>query len=141
MADSKKNIIGTGWSFPPSFNLHSRKVETVSGERDIIQSLNILFSTRPGERILVQGFGCDIEAAMFQNMDVTEKAVLENNIKRAIINYESRIELIKVEVDTSQVLDGIVFIQIEFSIATDNSRHNIVYPFFIREGTLIPKAF
>lgn len=113
----------------------------MSGERDIIQSLNILFSTRPGERILVQGFGCDIEAAMFQNMDVTEKAVLENNIKRAIINYESRIELIKVEVDTSQVLDGIVFIQIEFSIATDNSRHNIVYPFFIREGTLIPKAF
>ena len=139
MHKSKKHIIGTGWSFPPAFNLQSKQIDMVEGNEDIHQSLHILFGTKPGERVLEQNFGCNINAAIFLNMTLTEKTVLENSIKEAIVQYEPRIELNGVEVDTSQALDGIIHIQIDFTVRNTNSRHNKVYPFFIGEGTLVPK--
>lgn len=110
------------------------------GLADITQSLKILFGTRPGERILDQGFGCDIGAALFQNMSLSEKTLLENNIRRAVTTYEARIRVHHIEIDLSQALDGLIHIQIDFTVRTTNSRHNIVYPFFIGEGTLLPKV-
>ena len=113
----------------------------VTGEEDIKQSMKIIFGTHPGERILEQAFGCDIQTSLFQNISLSEKTLLESNIRTAITHYEARITINSLEIDTSQALDGIIHIQIDFTINTDNSRHNVVYPFFIGEGTLIPKEF
>ncbi len=140
MSKGEKNIIGIGWSFPPSFNLHSKQVQTVTGEEDIIQSLNILFGTRPGERVLEQEFGCDLNSILFQNFTLSEKTILERNINDAITQYEDRITVDNLYIDVSQAIDGIIHVQVEFTIDSTNHRHNIVYPFFIGEGTLIPKS-
>ncbi len=135
----KNNIIGVGWGFPPAFDLQTKQVQMVTGEEDIMQSLKVLFGTRPGERVLAQTYGCDIEIAMFQNMSLSEKTLLENTIRRAITNFEVRILINTLDVDISQIINGIVHIQIDFTIKNTNSRHNIVYPYFIGEGTLVPK--
>jgi phage baseplate assembly protein W len=45
-------FLGTGWSFPPQFDLRHRGAVTVSEEEDIEQSLVILLSTHPGERVM-----------------------------------------------------------------------------------------
>ncbi len=138
MAINDKNITGIGWSFPPTFDAFTKEVQTVTGVEDINQSLSILFTTKPGERILVQNFGCDINVAMFQNIDLTEKTILENKIKNAIIVYEARIVLNAVNIDTSQLTSGMLYIQIDYTIEKSNNRHNMVYPFYIGEGTLVP---
>lgn len=139
MAEDKKNITGLGWAFPPRFDKISKRAAIVTGEKDIIQSLQILFGTRPGERILSQQFGCNIEASLFNTMTLSEETLLKEEIKDAIVDYEPRIDVNQINIDTSQSLDGIIHIQIDFTIRNINSRHNIVYPFFIGEGTLIPK--
>lgn len=139
MAKKSKNIIGRGWAFPPSFDLHTKRVQTVTGLEDIKQSLDILFGTRPGERVLEQSYGCEINNTLFQNITLSEKTILEKNIKDAILHFEARIIVDKVVVDISQALDGVIHIQIAFTIDQTNDRHNIVYPFFINEGTLITK--
>ena len=51
MANSDKSFLGTGWSFPPEFNPYG-SVKKVSDEEDIRESLVILLSTSPGERIM-----------------------------------------------------------------------------------------
>ena len=137
MDNNKGNTIGIGWSFPPTFDVLNKTVQTVTGITDIKQSLSILFGTKPGERILLQAYGCNINVALFQNISLTEKTILENNIKNAIINYEARIDLNKVNIDTSRLRDGILYIQIDFTIRTTNSRHNMVYPYYVGEGSLI----
>ncbi|MEO1513384.1 MAG: GPW/gp25 family protein [Bacteroidota bacterium] len=139
MSDQKLNIIGTGWGFPPSFNRSSRKATMVTGLEDIRQSLNILFSTRPGERILAQQYGCDIPRRLFNNITLSEETQLKNMIQRAITNYEARIKVNAIDLDTSRMMDGIIYIQIDFVIQSTNSRHNIVYPFFVEEGTFLPR--
>ena len=49
----EKTFLGTGWSFPPKFNKKSKRVEMISDVKDIKSSLEILLSTRLGERIMV----------------------------------------------------------------------------------------
>lgn len=70
MNDEK--YLGTGWGFPISFNKQTG-VATVSGEKDIRQSLEILFSTIPGERLFRFDYGCNLHAWVFSRLTVTEK--------------------------------------------------------------------
>ena len=48
----EKSFLGRGWSFPVTFNKSLGKVNMVSDEIDIRQSLQIYLATRRGERLL-----------------------------------------------------------------------------------------
>ena len=45
------------------------EVATVADEEDIQESLRILLSTRPGERVMQDLFGCDLESVLFEEVD------------------------------------------------------------------------
>src|SRR5205809_1009841 len=62
-------FLGTGWSFPPTFTQGGAEVALVSGAEDIQQSLQILLSTRLGERVMEDEFGCDLHSALFEEVD------------------------------------------------------------------------
>ncbi len=134
---SKDNFLGTGWSFPPTFNPHKRTVETVSDEEDIRQSLHILMSTRLGERVLLSEYGCGINVLPFENITVTFLTKLKSIIKKAILLYEPRIDLEHIFFTSPKAEEGVIHIQLQYKIRTTNSRFNYVHPFYIKEGTYI----
>ena len=134
-------IIGRGWSFPPSFDPITQQTNMVTGEEDIYQSLRVLFNTQPGERVLALKYGCDLSPLLFGKISLTQKTLLENKIKNAILDFESRILVNKLSIDLTQVLDGKISIQIDFTIDHTNNRQNIVFPFFLEEGTLLPSIY
>ena len=111
----------------------------VTGEEDIIQSLCILFGTIPGERVLELEYGCDLAAHVFRPVTLAEAAMLEEEIGRAVIHYESRIKVESLSLDVREAVDGILHVQLEFIIDATNNRRNMVFPFYGAEGTLIPK--
>ncbi len=133
----QEDFLGTGWSFPPTFNLSEKKVEMVSDEEDIRQSLEILLSTRLGERVLLSEYGCGINTMPFENITVTFLTKMKAIIKKAILLYEPRIDLEEVFFTSPKSEEGIVNIQLQYSIRATNSRLNFVYPFYIKEGTYI----
>ena len=45
-------FLGIGWAFPPAFNSGTCSAVLVTDQQDIEQSLRILFSTHPGERVI-----------------------------------------------------------------------------------------
>jgi hypothetical protein len=59
-------------------------------------------------------------------------------LKNDLRIYEPRIIVNHVEADDSNVYDGVVKFRIEYEIQATNIRDNIVYPFYILEGTNIP---
>lgn len=131
----EKKYIGKGWKFPVMFQKH-QGVEMVSGEEDIRQSLQILFSTLPGERIFRSGYGCHLNRSVFSNPGLTGKTLLIREIKNAVLLYEPRIEIERVEVDDhSCIEEGIIKVSLDYRIRQTNSRSNIVYPFYLLEGT------
>ena len=68
-----QSFLGRGWSFPPEFNNESRAVKMLEDEEDIRSSLQILLSTRPGERIMVPGYGCNLDELLFSPLNLTIK--------------------------------------------------------------------
>ena len=48
------DFLGKGWSFPVKFNKTLNILETTTGNKDIVSSLEILLGTTPGEGIFIQ---------------------------------------------------------------------------------------
>ncbi|MEL6359112.1 MAG: GPW/gp25 family protein [Bacteroidota bacterium] len=134
--DDENSFIGTGWAFPPSFDPHSRSVEVVKNERDIIESLRILLSTTPGERTMEPEYGCDLSPLAFQRLDLNLETLMVNNIKKAILYYEPRILVDSVKIDTEDRLEGTIHIKVNYTIRATNTVQNMVYPYYFEEPTL-----
>lgn len=129
-----KNIIGTGWGFPPTFSKGLATVEMSSGSLDINQALHIILSTQIGERVMRYDFGCDIRTLQFENISATMLSDLKQKISDAITLHEPRIILNGVICSSPN--DGVLLIEIIYTIQTTNSRHNYVYPYYLKEATI-----
>lgn len=130
-----KSFLGTGWSFPPDFNRIDNSVQMVSDIADIEDSIRIILSTTPGERIMQPEFGCDLKRLVFEKIDSTLLASLDHLIYHALLNFEPRITFLNTEVLNLESADGQLLIQVNFKVIITNSRHNIVFPFYLLEGT------
>lgn len=129
-----KTFLGTGWNFPPGFGNPSGTTLMSSEEENICQSLRILFSTSPGERVDYYDFGCPIRNYAFEILNVTTQTLLAEEIKKSVILYEPRIDLVSVVFDVVQE-EGLLLIKLEYMIRQTNKRSNMVYPFYLNEGT------
>ncbi len=134
-----KEFQGQGWMFPPRFDLQLRKTAVVSGEKSILTSLDILMGTSMGERLMQPLFGTDLHPHFFKNGDLGTATKIETLITDAIIEYEPRISTNKVSVDISRLNEGILTVTIDYTVRRTNSRNNIVFPFYLQEGNLIPQ--
>lgn len=130
-----KSFLGTGWSFPPSFSNHGTHTQMVSDEEDIRQSLHILLSTVPGERVHRPTFGCGIHKLVHEKMNSSTTTLFQHIIEKAIILFEPRIQVTQIHFNTDNEEEGILLITIDYTIRLTNTRSNMVYPFYFREGT------
>ncbi|MFT3933658.1 MAG: GPW/gp25 family protein [Chitinophagaceae bacterium] len=130
-----KSFLGTGWGFPPSFSNKSLQVGMLSDEADIQSSLEILLSTRQRERVMLQDYGCNLDELLFEPLTTTFKTYIKDLIATAILYYEPRINVDKIELDDSGELDGRIIISIDYTVRSTNSRFNFVYPFYKTEST------
>jgi phage baseplate assembly protein W len=128
------SFFGTGWAFPPRFSRGGADVDLVSDEADIQQSLQILLSTQTGERVMQEGFGCDLSSVMFGELDQALVNAITSLISRAITQYEPRVTLARVDVTPSAAEPGLLLVEFDYVVNTTNSRYNYVFPFYIHEA-------
>jgi phage baseplate assembly protein W len=74
---------------------------------------------------------------VFESIDTAFNTEVQDVIFKAILSYEPRIKFNYTTIDTSDQLDGVVYITIDYNIITTNTRNNIVFPFYLNEGTNI----
>lgn len=132
------DFLGSGWAFPPSFSRHTQQVAMVSNEADIHNSLMILLSTLPGERIMQPAFGCDLNDFLFEPVDTTLLTRMKDRITFSINEFEPRIRPLSVSIETYRQQEGMLEIQVHYEIKATNSRYNLVYPFYLEEGRVKP---
>ena len=129
-----QSFIGRGWSFPPEFNAIKGEVEMTEDEADINASLRILLGTTAGERFLRPKYGLNLQEMLFEPLNVTNITLLKDRISTNILIYEPRIKLIKLDIDDRYLSDGRALVQLEYMIRANNSRFNLVYPYFLNDG-------
>jgi phage baseplate assembly protein W len=130
-------FLGTGWSFPPEFNIDTMQVELVSDVEDIEESLNILLSTSLGERVMQPQYGCNLADYLFEALDSTLIGYIKDRVQNSILFYEPRINVESIDVtpdDSPELLEGRFTIAIEYTIPETNSRFNYVYDYYKNEA-------
>ena len=132
--NNERSFLGRGWSFPPTFSLSAKELLMTADEEDIRKSMEILLSTTIGERFLQPLYGCNLEQYVFEPLNATISTEIRLTVKNAIDRYEPRIKLLAVKLGTDLILEGRIDIAVEYQLIATNTRHNLVYPFYINEA-------
>lgn len=107
----------------------------LSDEEDIKSSLEILLTTRPGERVMRPDYGCNLDELVFEPLTTTFKTYIKDLISTAILYYEPRIEVNSIDLDDTGELEGRILIVIDYTVSSTNTRFNFVFPFYKNEAT------
>lgn len=130
-------FLGTGWAFPPAFDSRGRTALMVSREEDIAQSLRILLFTDPGERVMQPTFGCGLRRMVFEPVHEGTLTTIRGLIEQAVLFFEARIALERIDFDVERVPEGVLGIELVYTIRTTNTRHNLVFPMYLREASAL----
>ncbi|MDF2433050.1 MAG: uncharacterized protein JWP44_2681 [Mucilaginibacter sp.] len=134
MAITDQSFLGTGWSFPPTFRRESYTLDMLANEADVRSSIQIILSTINGERVMLPTFGCNLQPHVFDVMNTPNIAMIEKIVHDALVYNEPRI--IVGDISSTVMADqGMLQINIPYTIITTNTRYNYVYPFYIKEAT------
>jgi phage baseplate assembly protein W len=104
-----------------------------SYEEDIKEAIHIILGTAKGERLMRPDFGCGIHEYVFCSMNTLNLHMIENTIFEALIRWEPRIDVTDVKAKP-EAEDGKLIIEIDYQIRSTNTRFNLVYPFYLKEG-------
>ena len=132
--DPTRAFLGVGWAFPPCIEADGSVAEAVY-EEDIRQAIRIIIFTNPGERVMRPDFGAGLNQFVFEPVNTTTMALVENRVRESLIAWEARIDILEVEVTADKGERNKLLIDLTYRVRATNSLHNLVYPFYLREGT------
>jgi uncharacterized protein len=123
-------IIGSGLAFPLQVDRRGG-IALARDEQDIDQAIQLILGTAPGERPMRPEFGCGVHDFVFDTIDAGTVGRMEEAIRSALSRWEPRIEVRSVEFDVSQAVNGVLAIDIGFTVRATNTDRNLVYPFYV----------
>ena len=126
-------FLGKGWKFPIRVNGRGG-LSYVSGAQSIAESIWIILSTPLNSRIMRPQFGCGIHDYVFAPNNTTTRALLAQQVQRALLRWEPRIDVLDVRLESPPETPNTLMIHVDYRIRANNAFHNMVYPFFINEG-------
>jgi len=127
-----KEFLGVGIKFPVQTNL-SGGIAFSYHEEDIKESIRIILGTSKGERLMRPDFGCGIHNLVFAPVNTSTEGLIIHYIREALILFEPRLELLKVDVSKDEVDIGKLLINIDYKVIRTNNIFNLVYPFYLHE--------
>jgi phage baseplate assembly protein W len=133
MATLRRPFLGTGWKFPLQVT-PTGAIATSSEEQKIEESILLVLSTAPGERLMLPDFGCGIHDLVFSPNNSSTVTTVVDLVRRSLTKYEPRIDVIDVTAETSTEQPNLLLIRVDYRVRDNNAMANLVYPFFITEG-------
>ena len=132
--NSSKDFLGRGFAFPPRIDSATGQFVMAESEEDIRQSIYIILMTRMKERAMLPDFGCNLHEYIFEVPDSEFEIEIGNEIIEALTKYEPRIINVEVRVDTKNLTDGMIYINIDYTVRATNNPNNLVFPYYVMEG-------
>jgi uncharacterized protein len=72
-------------------------IEMVQEQESLRQSILLLLSTRPGERVMRPDYGCDLHRLIFSPNDDTTAGLAMHYVSRALERWEPRVEIVHLD--------------------------------------------
>ena len=131
-----QEFLGIGWKFPIDLN-DEGEIGFSRYEEDIREAVWIILSTAPGERLMRPEFGCGIHQFVFAPNDTRTAGLVQFNVEEALTRWEPRIELQEVSVNPDPVNPTLLLVSIDYRVKANDSRFNLVYPFYLERGDIL----
>jgi phage baseplate assembly protein W len=122
------NRLGRGWDFPVRPDPRAGALAYADGPDKVRQSIGIILETEPGERIMRPEFGCGLRRFLMKPNNTATRALIRQEVERALANHEPRIRVSAVAVEPGDD-PALVLIQIFYAHLRDGRADNLVFPF------------
>jgi hypothetical protein len=80
-------------------------------------------------------FGCGIHELVLEANTAALRGLVERKVREALVRWEPRIDVLEVTAETPPERRNYLLIRIAYRIRANNALYNLVYPFFLDEGT------
>jgi phage baseplate assembly protein W len=128
-----QEFLGTGLAFPFAFAPRGRPA-LARGEQRVEESIYLILGTRPGERLMLQRFGCAIHDLVFAPNTPSTRTLAVDAVRKALVTWEPRIDVLSVKADYDPGAPNLLPIRIDYRVRANNALGNLVYPFYITES-------
>ena len=92
------SFLGTGWRFPmPSDRTAGSRL--AGGEQMVAESIWLVLSTAPGERVMHPRFGCGVHHCSSPATRRATHAAVAHHVREALLDREPRIDVLDVRVE------------------------------------------
>jgi phage baseplate assembly protein W len=134
--DGERAFLGVGWAFPVARDPRG-EIQVAAYEEDVHQAIRLILGTNQGERVMRPDFGAGLRALLFEPMSVTTLSLVQHRVERALVEWEPRIDVLDVRVGFGPrgAASGTLQIEIDYRVRATNTFYNLVYPFYLLEGT------
>lgn len=127
-----RDFLGQGLAFP--IRPTGGRLPVASGPAKVQQSIYLILSTAPGERVMLPKFGCGIHDLVFQPNTASLRGIVREKVREALTTFEPRIDVLDVTVGNADGERNRLDIAIDYRIRANNALYNLVYPFYLAEG-------
>jgi len=125
-------FLGRGWSLPVRAADSPTDVASAAYDEDIREAILIVLETEPGERVMRPDFGAGLRRFVFEPVNTATLAMIRHRVETALIEWEPRIDLVEVR---TAGRGGRIDVEIDYRVRSTNTFYNLVYPFYLQEGS------
>jgi phage baseplate assembly protein W len=124
-----QRLLGKGWPFPVA-PLTRGRVQYAEGPEKVVQSIQIILDTEPGERVMRPAFGCGLRRYLMAPNSGVTRALIRQDVERALAQFEPRIRLREIRVEPGDD-PALVLISINYVHIRDQRPGNLVFPLYL----------
>ena len=128
-----RKYLGVGWKFPLRVDA-SGGLSFSRFEESVAEAIWVVLGTSRGERQMRPRFGAGIQDYVFASLDASTLGDVAFLVREALTEWEPRIDVLDVRVEQPPEIENMLLIRVDYRIRSNNAFHNLVYPFYIREG-------
>jgi uncharacterized protein len=125
------DFLGVGWNFPVTTEPGGQIALTSNAEDNIRQSIWLILSTTPGERVMRPDFGCGLTDLVFGVNNAGTASAVASAVRESLATWEPRIDILDVYAAPDPQRPNVLLVEINYAIRANNSRFNLVYPFYL----------
>ena len=125
-----QDIVGSGWVFPPKIDAQGGLALT-NEISELEQSMIIILTTSPGQRVMRSTFGCRLHELVFAPNNSQTAARARRFVEDALRMWEPRVTVVEVEARPDPDNAASLLITIQYEVKATHDRRSLVHPFYL----------
>jgi phage baseplate assembly protein W len=125
-----QDIVGSGWVFPPKIDAQGGLALT-NEISELEQSMIIILTTSPGQRVMRTTFGCRLHELVFAPNNNQTAARARRFVEDALRMWEPRVSVVEVDARPDPDNAASLLIAIQYEVKATHDRRSLVHPFYL----------